>query len=138
MIKVPKDSKAHGFKIRVYTEDTDLMGIVYHSNYLCFYERARTELLRGSGLSLTTMASYDTYFAIHDIHIKYLLPARLDDVLLIKTTWEQKKSCSLIFKQTMHNQHEQCVSEAVVHVVCVNTALKPKALPKEYFKLALQ
>ena len=127
-----KDTKEYCFSIRVYTEDTDLMGIVYHSNYLCFYERARTELLRDNGLSLTTMASYGTYFAIHDIHIKYLLPARLDDVLLIKTTWEQKKSCSLIFKQTMHNQQNQCLSEAVVHVVCVNKALRPKALPKEY------
>jgi acyl-CoA thioester hydrolase len=76
------------------------------------------------------MATYGTYFAIHDIHIRYLMPARLDDLLLIKTEWERKKNCSLLFKQTMHNQQNQCLSEADVHVVCVNQELRPKPLPK--------
>lgn len=116
---------------RVYVEDTDLMGIVYHSNHLCFFERARTEMLRENGLSLTTMALYDTHFAIHDVHIRYLYPARLDDILTIKTSYERRKTCSLLFKQVMYNQLNKVLCEATIQVVCVNKNLKPKPLPDE-------
>ena len=120
----------HCFTYRVYTEDTDLMGIVYHANYLRFFERARTEMLRDNAISLTTMAKYDTNFAIHDAHIRYLYPARLDDVLTIRTSYERKKTCSLRFTQLMHNQLGKKLCEAVIHVVCVNKNLKPKRLPE--------
>lgn len=124
-------AKEHCFTSRVYVEDTDLMGIVYHANYLCFFERARTEMLRDNGLYLTMMASYGTHFAIHDIHIRYLYPARLDDIVTIQTTCQRKKTCSLIFNQTMSDQVGKILSEATVQVVCVNNDLKPKPLPEE-------
>ncbi len=124
-----KEDIEHCFTYRVYIEDTDQMGIVYHANHLRFFERARTELLRENGLSLTTMAGYDTHFAIHDIHIRYILPARLDDVLTIKTTCERQKACSLLFKQRMYSPTEQLLSEATILVVCVDKNLKPKRLP---------
>lgn len=126
MTKLPEEHINYKVDYRVYTEDTDVMGIVYHANYLRFFERARTELLRENGFSLTMMANYGTYFAIHDIHIRYLHPARLDDVLSIQTNYEKKKSCSLLFKQSMHNQLGQKLSEAIVHVVSVDKNLKPK------------
>jgi acyl-CoA thioester hydrolase len=125
-------NKEHCFTYRVYIEDTDQMGIVYHANFLRFFERARTEMLRENGLSLTTMATYGTHFAIHDIHIRYAFPARLDDVVTIKTTCEQTKACGLLFKQMMHNQSEQLLSEATVHVVCVDESLKPKRLSGDW------
>ena len=122
----------HSFTYRVYVEDTDILGIVYHANHLRFLERARTEMLRDHGLSLTTMAIYDTHFAIHDIHICYLSPARLDDVLTIKTICEHKKTCSLMFEQVMSNQLNQVLCKATVQVVCVNKNLKPKRIPKAF------
>ena len=122
------DGIEQAFTYRVYVEDTDLMGIVYHANYLCFFERARTEFLRKMGISLTAMASYDTYFAIHDLHIQYLYPARLDDVLTITTVCERKKRCGLLFKQEMHHQAQVKLCEATVQVVCVDKNLKPKRL----------
>ncbi|MCL4405821.1 MAG: YbgC/FadM family acyl-CoA thioesterase [Firmicutes bacterium] len=124
-------STEHSFTYRVYVEDTDLLGIVYHANHLRFFERARTELLRANGLSLTTMAGYNTHFAIHDVHIRYLYPARLDDILTIKTNYERHKTCSLLFKQTMHNQLNQLLCEATIQIVCVNEHLKPKPIPNE-------
>ena len=129
MIKLSSVEASHCFTYRVYFEDTDLMGIVYHANYLCFFERARTEMLRDNGFSLTTMATYDTHFAIHDIHMRFLYPARLDDVLSIKTSYERKKTCSLMFNQLMYNQLGQLLSEASIQVVCVNSKLKPRRLP---------
>ena len=91
MINTDTPGADHSFTFRVYVEDTDLMGIVYHGNYLCFFERARTEMLRDNGLSLTMMATYGTNFAIHDIHIRYHHPARLDDAITIKTNCERKR-----------------------------------------------
>lgn len=120
----------HCFSIRVYIEDTDLQGIVYHANYLRFFERARTELLRAYGFTLTDMAEYDTNFAIKNIHLQFVLPARLDDLLMIKTSVVRKKNCSLRFNQAMFNQSEKRLSEAVVDVVCVNKHLKPIRLPE--------
>ncbi len=128
-------TESHTFNFRVYAEDTDMMGIVYHANYLCFFERARTEMLRENGVSLTMMANYDTHFAIHDVHIRYLFPARLDDVLSINSSWKLVKASSMEFSQAMHNQDGKLLSQALIKVVCVNNNLKPKRLPKEYFQL---
>lgn len=119
----------HRWSTRVYTEHTDLMGIVYHAHYLYFFEQARTEMLRENGLSLTMMATYDTYFAIHEVQIRYLYPARLDDWLTTTTQCRKNKACGLIFDQKTHNQLGQLISEATVYVVCVNKQLKPKRLP---------
>ncbi len=129
MAEVISNTTEYSFACRVYIEDTDVIGIVYHANYLLFFERARTEALRDKGFSLTIMATDDTYFAVHDAHLRFLYPARLDDVLSIKTTFSKKKSCSVMFRQVMYNQLGQLLSEATIQVVCVNRHLKPKRLP---------
>lgn len=126
-------TNTHHFDIRVYAEDTDLMGIVYHANYLCFFERARTEMIRKSGLSLTTLATYDCHFAINDVQLRYLRPARLDDLLTITTKIDSKKSCSVVFKQVMHNQHDKILCEALIKVVCIDNEMKPRRMPENLF-----
>jgi acyl-CoA thioester hydrolase len=131
------NTELHCFSVRVYAEDTDMMGIVYHSNYLCFFERARTEILRENGVSLTTMANYDTHFAIHDVHIRYLYPARLDDVLSIRSSCRRVKASTVEFTQSMYSQSNVLLSEAKILVVCVTKNLKPKRLSAEHFKSLL-
>ncbi|MDF1757043.1 MAG: YbgC/FadM family acyl-CoA thioesterase [Legionellaceae bacterium] len=111
---------------RVYVEDTDLMGIIYHGKYLYFFERARTDLLREMGISLTTMAKYDTFFAIRDVHVRYISPGRLDDMLTIKTYIEKMKGCTLQLVQKMFNQDNTLLAEARVQAVTVDKLLKPK------------
>lgn len=130
MSNLNKKKTDHCFSIRVYMEDTDLQGIVYHANYLYFFERARTELLREYGFTLTAMAKYDTNFAIKDIHLHFLFPAQLDDLLKIETRCQRKKNCSLRFNQAMFNQSGQLLCEANIDVVCVNKQLKPIRLPE--------
>ena len=119
----------HSFQCRVYSEDTDFMGIVYHANYLRYFERARTEFLSVIGFSLTDMEKYDTYFAIYESHLRYIRPARLGDDLLIQSECTPEKACSLVFNQRLYHAMNQLVCEAVVQVVCVNQELKPKRLP---------
>jgi len=122
-------TKEYIMSYRVYFEDTDLMGIMYHARYLCFFDRARTDMLRAQGVSLTSLAHNDTYFAIRDIQIRYHFPARLDDTLNIISYIEQKKACTLQFKQIMLNQSEQRIAEATVLTVIVDQNLKPKRIP---------
>ncbi|MBP6917736.1 MAG: YbgC/FadM family acyl-CoA thioesterase [Legionellaceae bacterium] len=114
---------------RVYFEDTDLMGIVYHARHLYFFERARTEMLREHGFSLTVMAQNNIYFAIREAQVRYHFPAYLDDFLNITTSVANKTACTLQFKQTMYNQNDKLISEATVMTVCVDQALKPRRLP---------
>ena len=82
------DGKVHVLPIRVYYEDTDLSGVVYHANYLRYMERARTEFFRLAGV--TKMADLDsdepTAWAIRNVRASYLRPARVDDALTVKTT----------------------------------------------------
>lgn len=76
----------HRFPLRVYFEDTDLSGIVYHANYLRFMERARSDLLRVVGIDQRgAFESGEGVYAVADVQLKYLRPAKLDDDLLIET-----------------------------------------------------
>jgi acyl-CoA thioester hydrolase len=81
------DGKTHILPLRVYYEDTDLSGMVYHANYLRYMERARTEFFRLAGV--TRMADLDsdepTAWAIRDVRARYHRPARVDDALIVKT-----------------------------------------------------
>jgi acyl-CoA thioester hydrolase len=117
-------------QVRIYIEDTDSMGIVYHANYLFFLDRARTEFLRKTGISLTMMVKHDTHFAVHDVMIKYLAPAYLDDLLTIQTNCEIASAATVVFKQTIFNEQNKLLCEAKIKLVCVNQLLKPKRWPK--------
>lgn len=114
---------------RVYIEDTDSMGIVYHANYLKFFERARTDMLREQGFSLVELASQQVYFAIQNAQIEFLFPARLDDTITIQTQLVKQTLCSLLFEQSMQNVDNKRLSQLTVLVVCVNAHMKPQRLP---------
>ena len=77
----------HRYGLRIYYEDTDAGGIVYHANYLRFAERARTEALRDMGVAHAEMSAlHGLFFMVRRIKVDYLAPARLDDSLLVETT----------------------------------------------------
>jgi acyl-CoA thioester hydrolase len=79
--------KAHHYPVRVYYEDTDAGGIVYHANYLRFAERGRTEALRDLGVPHAEMSAlHGLFFMVRRIKVDYLAPARLDDSLVVETT----------------------------------------------------
>ena len=81
------DGRVHRFPVRVYYEDTDAGGIVYHSNYLNFAERARTEMMRGFGLDhLRLKAEQNLLFAVRSCEIDFRRPARLEDLLELRST----------------------------------------------------
>ena len=126
--------KQFNWNARVYYEDTDAGGVVYHARYLAFFERARTEMLRQLNISQQTLLQEGIAFVVKKMDISYDFPARLDDMLTISTKIEQIRKASIIFKQTILNQNKQIISSADVVIACVNmTKMKPCALPKSLF-----
>lgn len=122
------------FPIRVYYENTDAGGVVYHAQYLNFFERARTEALRMAGFSQAELLQQHTAFVVKKIEIDYRLAARLDDALVVDTRLIEMKKASLVFNQRLYRD-DQCLSEANVTVACVNlTKMKPKAIPEMIYQ----
>lgn len=115
--------------VRVYVEDVDYMGVVYHANYLCYFERSRTEILRTHNVHLSDLVKKDILFAISALEVNYKFPARLDDLLTVSTEITNLKACTFMFQQRMINQHDQLICTAKINVVCVNSNLKPMRLP---------
>lgn len=90
----------HRFPARVYFEDTDLTGIVYHANYLRFMERARTEMLRALGIEQQAMMTAgDGYYSVYDLSLTYMAPARLDDVLSVRSFVVQVRAAATVIGQ---------------------------------------
>lgn len=122
--------------MRVYWEDTDAGGIVYHANYLKFFERARTEWLRSLGINQTALREQTGgVFVASDLSIKYLRPARLDDELVVTATAKSTGQASLVIDQKALRKRPgapdpELLCEASVRIGWVNAAtLKPARIP---------
>ncbi len=117
--------------VTVYYEDTDAGGVVYHSNYLKYFERARTELLRNVGVSQQTLLEQNIGFVVRHMDIDFLQGARLDDHLVVKTAIAEAKKASLTFCQEIVNPEEKTLCKAMVKVACIdNEKMRPIAIPQ--------
>lgn len=116
--------------IRVYYEDTDSGGVVYHSNYLNFMERARTEWLRELGFEQDNIrAEYQLLFAVHSMQLIYKRPARFNDALLIRSRLQKASGASMQFKQNIY-RGEELLCEASVRIACLDAeSFRPKSIP---------
>lgn len=124
-------TKPHLFKIRVYYEDTDAGGVVYHSNYLNFTERARSEMLREMGANQTAMRlDTNLIFVVGKMDCNFIRPAFLDDELTIETVTTKAGKVSMSFSQKVL-RGEELLFTAEVKAGCVDAhTYKPKAMPK--------
>ena len=117
-------------RCRVYYEDTDAGGIVYYVNYLKFMERARTERLRALGFVQSELAA-EMLFVVHSSEARYLVPARLDDELLVTAEVIELNRASLRFLQQVRRaKDETLLCEGQFLVACVRADnFKPRAIP---------
>lgn len=124
--------------IRVYYEDTDSGGVVYHSNYLNFMERARTEWLRHLGFEQTYLKdALNIMFVVHSMQIAFKKPAKLNDMLTITCELHKVGQSSFKFLQRISINQEVLV-EAQVKLACVNAlTFKPVGIP-EQIKLTME
>jgi len=117
------------WEVRVYYEDTDAGGIVYYANYLKFFERARTEWLRALGVNQDVLLrEHDAMFVVKDVSAEYHAPARLDDVIKLTLRIEKLGRASILFVQQAWCG-ERLLNTARVKVGCVDSALRPRAVP---------
>ena len=127
--------------VRVYYEDTDSGGVVYHSNYLNFMERARTEWLRSLQLEQDGLINeYGIIFVVRSLSIDYLKPALFNDALYVKSKIKKLSRASLIFeqqivKQSEENNEQQLLTQGIVKIACLSVIKKrPEAIPQAVYK----
>ena len=114
--------KTFRFDVRIYWEDTDAGGIVYHSNYLRFMERARTEMLRSLGFSQQQMKEAgEALIVVSKLEITYRKPAKLDDLLTVHTRVESLKHASVIFEQTI-TRGDEVITQGRVRCASISAA----------------
>lgn len=117
------------FPVRVYYEDTDAGGVVYHARYLHFFERARTEFLRSAGFSQQQLLAQNLAFVVKKMTLDYKLPARLDDLLVVESKISELKGVKIVFLQQLYKD-DVCLCESVVTVASVDlTKMKAVAIP---------
>lgn len=116
--------------VRVYYEDTDAGGVVYHTGYIRYLERARTEWLRALGYSQQRiMQEEGVLFTVVDLSIRYRRPARLDDLLEIVSRAEVS-GASVLFHQVVQGHDGGVLAEGQVRVACVDArSFRPRRLP---------
>lgn len=123
---------AHLFAVRVYFEDTDLSGIVYHANYLRFMERARSDMLRSVGIDQRgTMDSGGGFYAVHDLRISYRRPAKLDDALLVTSTVLAVRAAACEIRQVITRAGE-VLTDAVVTAAFLGPDGRPRRQPASW------
>ncbi|MCB4457386.1 tol-pal system-associated acyl-CoA thioesterase [Leisingera sp. McT4-56] len=120
----------HQFPVRVYYEDTDMGGIVYHANYLRFIERARSDWVRGIGVDQNAMREAGLIYVVRRIEADYLAPAKFDEELLVTTTMHNVTPARMILNQEV-TRDGQPLFRAQVTIVCITSGGKPARLPAE-------
>ncbi|MFZ5579054.1 MAG: tol-pal system-associated acyl-CoA thioesterase [Pseudomonadota bacterium] len=124
--------------VRIYYEDTDAGGVVFYANYLKFFERARTEMLRKHGIiQQELLENTGLVFVVRRVHVEYRQSARLDDLLEISARPRLQGRARLLFEQEAIRAHDrQLLCRAEAEVVCVMAdGFRPQPLPREILEI---
>lgn len=120
----------YSLPIRVYIEDTDAGGIVFYANYLKYFERVRTELVRASGYQLRAGMEQNINYVVHSLDIRYIKPARLDDELVVHAKVVKISKTYFQVRQWATNAEAEVLVEGNVKVACVEFDTgKPRKMP---------
>jgi acyl-CoA thioester hydrolase len=134
---VPPERPAAGKRrfsipVRVYYQDTDAGGVVYHAQYLSFMERARMELLAAAGVDLARLASArGVQFMVHRLAVKYHRGARLNELLTVSAEVVRIGRASLVFRQTVERSGELLVEAEVAVAIVERERMRPARMPSE-------
>ncbi len=132
------EGRIHRFAVRAYFEDTDLSGVVYHANYLRWFERARSDFVRLLGIDQRSVnEAGEGAFAVSELTIRYLSPARLDDAVLIETLAEEVRAASCRMHQRALKDGV-LLSEARLRIGFVAADGRPRRMPVGWRKAMAQ
>lgn len=126
------DGSIHRYALRVYYEDTDAGGIVYHANYLRWFERARSDLLDVLGIDqAAVLAAGEGGYTVAEASVRYLAPARLGDVVMIQTHAESVGRSTCLLRQSVWRGETQ-LTQASVRVCFVGPDGRPRRQPEAW------
>ena len=120
------EGREHLLPVRVYYEDTDFTGLVYHANYVRYFERGRSDFLRLAGIGHAELLDGDRplAFVVSQMALKFLKPARIDDALVVRTVYESFKGVRLKVRQSVERDGEVLCS-AEVEVISIHLDGRP-------------
>ncbi|WP_425994876.1 YbgC/FadM family acyl-CoA thioesterase [Caulobacter sp. DWR1-3-2b1] len=119
------EGREHQLPVRIYYEDTDFSGVVYHANYLRYFERGRSDFFRLIGISHTALAEADTAFAIIRMELDFKRSARIDDALVVRTTYDSIKGPRLFVTQRI-TRGADLICQASGVAVCITLDGRPR------------
>lgn len=120
------EGREHRLPVRVYYEDTDFTGLVYHANYVRYFERGRSDFLRltTAGHSALLEGERPIAFVVAGMELKFLKPARIDDALIVRTTYDAVKGPRLFVRQAV-TRGDEVLCEARVTAACIHLDGRP-------------
>jgi acyl-CoA thioester hydrolase len=124
------EGRVHHLPVRIYYEDTDFSGVVYHANYLRYFERARSDYLRliGIGHAELLAAESPTAFSVVELALSFKKPARIDDALTVRSTFDAVRGARMLISQNLHKGDDLLVA-ARVEACCIALTGRPKKPP---------
>ncbi len=124
------EGREHVLPVRVYYEDTDFTGVVYHANYVRYFERGRSDFLRLAGVSHSDLLAREdpAAFVVTRLVIDFRQPARIDDALQVRTTYDTVKGPRLMISQRIL-RGETLIAKAEVEAACINLNGRPRKPP---------
>lgn len=120
------DGREHVLPVRIYYEDTDFTGVVYHANYLRYFERGRSDTLRAAGISHTDLLQGESpsAFTVVRLEIDFRRPARIDDALEVRTLYDRIRGPRMFIRQRILREGE-VLCEALVEAACIDLSGRP-------------
>ena len=124
------EGREHRLPVRVYYEDTDFTGVVYHANYVRYFERGRSDFLRLVGVAHAALLarSDPAAFVVTRLEIDFRRPARIDDALLVRTTYDRVQGPRLFVAQRI-TRGDMVIANAVVEAACIDLQGRPRRPP---------
>lgn len=121
------EGRDHLLPVRVYYEDTDFTGVVYHANYVRYFERGRSDFLRLAGIGHAELLEADPplAFVVAEMTLNFVKPARIDDALVVRTNYDAVKGVRLLISQTIERDGE-VLCRAAVTAVCIHLDGRPR------------
>lgn len=121
-------------KIRVRYGETDQMGYMYYGNYASFYEVARTEMLRSTGISYKELENMGVMLPVVELQTKYIQPAKYDDLITVKTYIRQKPGIRIKFEYELYNEDNVLLNTGMTELVFVDMARNRPCRPPKLFE----
>ncbi len=124
------DGRTHLLPVRVYYEDTDFTGLVYHGNYVRYFERGRSDFLRMVSVGHAQLLDQadPIAFVVTSLNLKFRAAARIDDALVVRTTYDAVRGPRLIIRQAI-TRADQLLTEAEVEAACIDLKGRPRRPP---------